>query len=62
MRNIQFREGALFLDLSGTDLQVLERLRGWFNNHRSAQSSMSNRRTANENGVQIRLKLTPVAA
>lgn len=61
LRNIQFREGALFLDLSGTDLQVLERLRGWFNNHRGAKLDVESA-DSNENGVQIRLKLTPVAA
>lgn len=61
LRNIQFREGALFLDLSGSDLQVLERLRAWFNNHRGAKLDVESA-DSNENGVQIRLKLTPVAA
>jgi len=61
LRNIQFREGVLFLDLSGTDLQVLERLRTWFNSHRGAKLDVESA-DSNENGVQIRLKLTPVAA
>ncbi|MBA4286129.1 MAG: type II secretion system protein GspL [Xanthomonadaceae bacterium] len=61
LRNIQFREGVLFLDLSGTDLQVLERLRIWFNSHRGAKLDVESA-DSNENGVQIRLKLTPVAA
>lgn len=61
LRNVQFREGALFLDLSGSDLQVLERLRTWFNSHREAKLDVESA-DSNENGVQIRLKLTPVAA
>lgn len=61
LRNIQFREGALFLDLSGSDLQVLEQLRTWFNSHRGAKLDVESA-DSNENGVQIRLKLTPVAA
>ncbi|WP_293371819.1 type II secretion system protein GspL [Nevskia sp.] len=61
LRNIQFREGALFLDLSGSDLQVLEKLRTWFNSHRGAKLDVESA-DSNENGVQIRLKLTSVAA
>jgi len=61
LRNIQFREGALFLDLSGSDLQVLEKLRAWFSSHRGAKLDVESA-DSNENGVQIRLKLTPVAA
>lgn len=61
LKNIQFRDGALFLDLSGTDLQVLERLRAWFNGHRDAKLDVESA-DSNESGVQIRLKLTPGAA
>lgn len=60
LRNIQFREGALYLDLSGSDLQVLERLRTWYGSHRKAKLDVE-AADANEGGVQIRLKLTPVA-
>lgn len=61
LKNVQFRDGALFLDLSGSDLQVLERLRAWFNSHPGAKLDVESA-DSNENGVQIRLKLTPVAA
>jgi general secretion pathway protein L len=61
LRNIQFREGALYLDLSGSDLQVLEKLRAWYGTQRSAKLDVE-AADANEGGVQIRLKLTPVAA
>lgn len=61
LRNIQFREGALYLDLSGTDLQVLEKLRAWYGSQRTAKLDVE-AADANEGGVQIRLKLTPVAA
>lgn len=61
LKNVQFRDGALFLDLSGSDLQVLERLRAWYGSHPGARLDVESA-DANENGVQIRLKLTPVAA
>lgn len=61
LKTAQFREGALFLDLSGTDLQVLERLRAWFASHPAARLEVQTA-DAGEGGVQIRLKLTPGAA
>ncbi|GAC1624862.1 MAG: hypothetical protein NVS9B10_11270 [Nevskia sp.] len=61
LKTAQFREGALFLDLSGTDVQVLEKLRVWFANHRAARLEVQTA-DAGEGGVQIRLKLTPGAA
>jgi len=61
LKTAQFREGALFLDLSGTDLQVLEKLRAWFANHHGARLEVQTA-DAGEGGVQIRLKLTPGAA
>ena len=60
LKTAQFREGALFLDLSGSDLQVLEQLRGWFAGHRGAKLEVQTA-DAGEGGVQIRLKLTPEA-
>lgn len=61
LKGAQFREGALYLDLSGTDLQVLERLRSWFAGHHSARLEVQTA-DAGESGVQIRLKLTPGAS
>lgn len=61
LKNVQFRDGALFLDLSGSDLQVLERLRAWYGSHPGAKLDVESA-DSNENGVQIRLKLSPVAA
>jgi general secretion pathway protein L len=58
LKNAQFREGALYLDLSGTDLQVLEQLRSWFAGHRNTRLEVQTA-DAGESGVQIRLKLTP---
>lgn len=61
LRNAQFRENALYLDLDGTDLQVLERLREWFESRNDARLDVESA-DANEGGVQIRLKLTRVRA
>lgn len=61
LKNAQFREGALYLDLSGTDLQVLEQLRSWFAGHRNTRLEVQTA-DAGESGVQIRLKLTPGVA
>lgn len=61
LKTAQFREGALFLDLSGSDLQVLEKLRAWFASHHAARLEVQ-AADAGESGVQIRLKLTPGAA
>lgn len=61
LRNVQFREGALYLDLAGADLQVLERLRAWYSSHQGAKLDVESA-DANENGVQVRLKLTAANA
>lgn len=61
LKNAQFREGSLFLDLSGTDLQVLEKLRAWYASHRGTKLEVQ-AADAGESGVQIRLKLSPGAA
>lgn len=58
LESMQFREGALYLNLTGTDLQALEALRGWYAaRHEAALEVQAANATAG--GVQIRLKLTP---
>ncbi|MDB5986313.1 MAG: gspL [Nevskia sp.] len=57
LKTLQFREGALFLDLGGSDLQVLEKLRAWFTAHGGAKLEVQSA-NAGEGGVQIRLKLS----
>lgn len=57
LKTLQFRDGALFLDLGGSDLQVLETLRGWFTTHAGAHLEVQSA-NAGEGGVQIRLKLS----
>lgn len=58
LRTLQFREGALYLSLTGTDLQTLENLRAWYGAHPATQLSVQDTNAAPD-GVQIRLKLTP---
>ena len=58
LQTLQFREGALFLSLTGTDLQVLENLRAWYGAHPATQLSVQDTNAAPD-GVQIRIKLTP---
>ena len=55
---MQFREGALYLSMKGSDLQSLENLRSWFGAHPSTQLSVQDTNAAPD-GVQIRVKLTP---
>ena len=58
LESLEFREGNLYLGLTGADLQSLEGLRAWYGARRDA---LLNVETANAgtNGVQIRVKLTP---
>jgi general secretion pathway protein L len=58
LKGLQFHDGALFLDLAGSDLQVLERLRGWFSAHPGTHLEVPTA-DSTAGGVQIRLKLTP---
>jgi len=55
--DLQFRDDALFADLTGTDLQALEKLRDWFKSHPGTRMDVQ---TANSNdgSVQIRIKLS----
>jgi general secretion pathway protein L len=57
LNNAEYREGALFLDLSGTDLQLLEKLRGWYASHHCASLEVQSA-DSGESGAKIRLKLT----
>lgn len=58
LQSLQFREGALYVSLGGSDLQQLESLRGWFAQNRAALMEVQSANSGAE-GVQIRLKLTP---
>lgn len=57
LQSLQFREGALFLNLTGTDLQVLESLRAWYGAHPETRLAVQDT-NASPDGVQIRLKLS----
>ena len=61
LKTLEFRDGALFMDLSGTDLQVLEKLRAWFGGHRDVNLEVQSA-DSGESGVQIRLKLSMAKA
>lgn len=54
--NLQFRERAIYLSLSGKELQALERLRGELEKDNSVRLEVQSAQAGNE-GVQIRLKL-----
>lgn len=58
LKALQFREGALYLDLTASDLQAYENLRRWFETNREALLDPQSVNASND-GVQIRLKLTP---
>lgn len=55
---LQFRDGALFLSLTGSDLQALERLRENFGTRPSVRLEVQSANSSSL-GVQIRLKVTP---
>ncbi|MGQ0697574.1 MAG: type II secretion system protein GspL [Panacagrimonas sp.] len=56
---MQFRENALFLSLTATDLQVLEALQNWFSSQSGGASLEVQSANAEGEGVQIRAKLNP---
>jgi len=58
LESLQFREGAVYLSLTGSDLQALEALRAWYGARRDARLQVE-AANAGTSGVQIRLKLTP---
>ncbi len=53
---VQFRDGSLYLSLSGSDLQALERLRAQFTRNQSLALEVQSAQ-AGTDGVQIRLKV-----
>lgn len=58
VQSLQFREGALFVSLTGSDLQQLESLRSWFAQHPSSALDVQSANSGGD-GVQIRLRITP---
>lgn len=60
LKSAQFREGALYLDLGGSDLQAAEKLRSYFSTHRGATLAVQDTNTG-DGAAQIRVKLTPGA-
>ncbi len=61
LNTAEFRENALFLDLSGPDLQALEHLRSWFAAHRGVALDVVTA-DSGEGGAKIRVKLTAAKA
>jgi general secretion pathway protein L len=57
LKTMQFHDGALFLDLTGSDLQVLEKMRNWFSAHPGVHLDVQSA-DSGASGVQIRLKLS----
>ena len=57
VKSLQFREGALYLSLTGSDLQAFESMRVWFESRRDATISDVQANSGTD-GVQVRLKLT----
>ncbi|MGB0956544.1 MAG: type II secretion system protein GspL [Panacagrimonas sp.] len=57
LKGLQYRQGAVFVSMTGSDLQALERLRGWFETEPESRLEVQ---SANASGgsVQIRLKLS----
>lgn len=58
LQGLQFRDGALFLSLTGSDLQALERLREKFGSRNDVRLEVQSANSSSL-GVQIRLKVTP---
>ena len=57
-QSLQFRDGSLFVALTGSDLQQLEKIRAWFSQHPGISLEVQSANAGSE-GVQIRIKLTP---
>ncbi|WP_420466188.1 type II secretion system protein GspL [Panacagrimonas sp.] len=55
---MQYRDGALFLSMTASDLQVLENLRNWFAGQRAATLEVQSA-NAESGSVQIRARLNP---
>ena len=61
LNNMEFREGALFLDLRSSDLQSLEQLRGWFGSHPGAALDVVTAESGAD-GARFQVKLSTVRA
>lgn len=59
VENIQYREDALFLSLSGTDLSALDQLKTHFSNGKGGAKLEVQSANSGDGGVQIRIKLSP---
>lgn len=59
VQGMQFREGALYLSLSGTDLSALDQLKTHFAAGQGGAKLDVQSANSGENGVQIRIKLSP---
>jgi general secretion pathway protein L len=57
LTGLQYREGALFLSMTATDLQVLENLRNWFAQRPDARLEVQSA-NAESGAVQIRARLS----
>jgi general secretion pathway protein L len=57
LTGLQYREGALFLSMTATDLQVLENLRNWFAQRADAKLEVQSA-NAESGAVQIRARLS----
>lgn len=58
LQGLQYREGALSISLTASDLQVVERVREWFAAQRVAKLEVQSVDSGAE-GAQVRLRLTP---
>lgn len=56
LRGMQYRDGALYLSLTAKDLQVLDKLRDWFESRPDTQLQVQSA-NAEQDGAQIRAKL-----
>lgn len=59
VEGMQYREGALFLSLSGTDLTALDQLKAHFGSGRGGAKLEVQSANSGEGGVQIRIRLSP---
>ena len=57
LQGIQFREGQVFLSLTGKDVQALERMRAWYQAQGDLQVEVQANDVSNE-GVRVRVKLS----
>jgi general secretion pathway protein L len=57
LRNVQYRESALYLNLTAGELEVLENLRNWFERQPHVLLDVESANASAE-GVQIRVKVT----